>query len=124
MNERGELPEDPERLLPSDSLLSLAEYLEMARAVSTQPGFTVAYYLLHSDDPLLPAELREATGLTPDEFQAALDSLTESGLVKQEQLPGEDVPRYRATTLSDTLLTEGFLELLRQEYDFSEAYSG
>lgn len=123
MIERAELPENPERLLPPDSLLSLAEYLEMAHAVSTRPGFTVAYYLLHRDDPLFPAELREATGLTPDEFHAALDSLTESGLVKQERLPGEDVPRYRATTLSDTLLTEGFLALLQQEYHFSEAYS-
>lgn len=122
MTERNELPDNPENLLPSDSMLSLDEYLEMMQVAGTRPGFLVTYTLLHND-PMQAAQLRDTTGLGTDEFHRALDALRATGLVTQEMRPEDDVLRYRATVLSETLLTEGVLELMRREYDFSEAYS-
>ena len=47
---QGETPEDPEDLLPEDSVLGLVEYVEMHAAVGHRTRYEILYRLIHSGD--------------------------------------------------------------------------
>jgi ArsR family transcriptional regulator len=54
----GEFPEDPEDLLPTDSILSLDEYLAMHAAVGHRTRYEICYRLVHGGE-MSPTELEE-----------------------------------------------------------------
>lgn len=53
-----ELPEDPEDLLPTDSILSLEEFLAMHASVGHRTRYEILYRLVHSGD-MSPKQLEE-----------------------------------------------------------------
>jgi hypothetical protein len=46
----GDAPEDPEDLLPEESVLSLDEYLAMHAAVGHRTRYEILYRLVHSGE--------------------------------------------------------------------------
>ena len=54
----GDMPADPEELLPDDSILSLEEYLDMHAAVGHRTRYEILYRLVHGGE-MSPKELDE-----------------------------------------------------------------
>lgn len=44
----GEFPEDPEDLLPADSVLGLDEYLAIHASLGHRTRYEICYHLVHS----------------------------------------------------------------------------
>jgi len=61
----GEFPEDPEELLPEESVLSLDEYLAMHAAVGHRTRYEILYRLVHGGD-MSPKELEGVIGIDDD----------------------------------------------------------
>jgi DNA-binding transcriptional ArsR family regulator len=121
----GEVPEDPEDLLPEDSVLSLDEYLAMHAAVGHRTRYEILYRLVHSGD-MSPKELEAAIGIDDSTLHYHLNKLVDVGLVEKRQRTerGQDglYTYYRATVFGEVTLTEGVDELIRGEQEFEAMY--
>ena len=121
----GSIPEDPEDLLPEDSVLSLDEYLAMHAAVGHRTRYEILYRLVHSGD-MSPKELEEAMEVDDSTLHYHLNKLVDVGLVEKRQRTdrGQDglYTYYRATVFGEVTLTEGVDELIRGEQEFEAMY--
>ncbi|ELY56321.1 Bacterial regulatory protein, arsR family [Natronococcus amylolyticus DSM 10524] len=121
----GDFPEDPEELLPNDSILSLDEYLEMHAAVGHRTRYEVLYRLVHSGE-MSPKELEEAMQIDDSTLHYHLNKLLDVSLVEKRQRTerGQDglYTYYRATVFGEVTLTEGVDELIRGEQVFGKMY--
>jgi DNA-binding transcriptional ArsR family regulator len=121
----GGVPEDPEDLLPEDSVLDLDEYLAMHAAVGHRTRYEVLYRLVHKGD-MSPKELEAAIGIDDSTLHYHLNKLVDVGLVEKRQRTerGQDglYTYYRATVFGEVTLTEGVDELIRGEGEFEAMY--
>ncbi|WP_348610398.1 ArsR/SmtB family transcription factor [Halobaculum rarum] len=121
----GRVPEDPDDLLPDESVLTLDEYLAMHAAVGHRTRYEVLYRLVHTG-PMSPTELEDALDIDDSTLHYHLNKLVEVGLIEKRQRTerGQDglYTYYRATVFGDVTLTEGVDELIRGEREFDELY--
>jgi DNA-binding transcriptional ArsR family regulator len=121
----GSIPEDPEDLLPEESVLSLDQYLAMHAAVGHRTRYEIVYRLVHSGD-MSPKELEEAMNIDDSTLHYHLNKLVDVGLVEKRQRTerGQDglYTYYRATVFGEVTLTEGVDELIRGEQEFEAMY--
>lgn len=121
----GEVPEDPEDLLPAESVLTLDEYLAMHAAVGHRTRYEILYRLVHGG-PMSPTELEEATGIDDSTLHYHLNELVDANLVEKRQRTERDenglYTYYRATEFGTVTLTEGVDELIRGEQAFDDMY--
>lgn len=121
----GGVPEDPEDLLPEESVLSLDEYLAMHAAVGHRTRYEILYRLVHTGD-MSPKELEEAIDIDDSTLHYHLNKLVDVGLVEKRQRTerGQDglYTYYRATVFGAVTLTEGVDELIRGEQEFEAMY--
>lgn len=118
-------PEDPEDLLPEESVLSLDEYLAMHAAVGHRTRYEILYRLVHSGD-MSPKELEEAIEIDDSTLHYHLNKLVDVDLVEKRQHTerGQDgsYTYYRATVFGEVTLTNGVDELIRGENEFEAMY--
>lgn len=121
----GDVPEDPEDLLPEESVLSLDEYLDMHTAVGHRTRYEVLYRLVHSG-AMSPKELEETLEIDDSTLHYHLNKLVDVGLVEKRQRTerGQDglYTYYRATVYGEVTLTDGVDALIRGEQAFGEMY--
>lgn len=121
----GDMPPDPEDLLPEDSVLSLEEYLDMHAAVGHRTRYEILYRLLHSGE-MSPSELETALEIDDSTLHYHLNRLVDVGLVEKRQRTnrGQDglYTYYRATVFGEVTLTDGVDELIRGEREFEAMY--
>ena len=119
-------PEDPEDLLPKESVLSLEEYLAMHAAVGHRTRYEILYRLVHSGD-MSPKELEDAIEIDDSTLHYHLNKLVDVGLVEKRQQTerGQDglYTYYRATVFGKVTLTNGVDELIRGEEEFEAMYN-
>ncbi|WP_423995938.1 ArsR/SmtB family transcription factor [Halorubrum trapanicum] len=119
-------PEDPEDLLPEDSVRSLDEYLAMHAAVGHRTRYEILYRLVHRDD-MSPKELEDAIEVDDSTLHYHLNKLVDAGLVEKRQHTerGADglYTYYRATVFGEVTLTSGVDELIRGEAEFEAMYN-
>lgn len=126
-NERvaNDAPDDPDDLLPEQSVLSLDEYLDMQAAVGNRTRFEIVYRLSNTDE-VTPTELHGVMDVDDSTLHYHLGKLRDVGLVEKrvrtERGSDGQYTYYRATVLGDVILEAGVEELLRREWDFGEAY--
>ena len=80
----GGRPEDPEDLLPSNSVLDFEEYLEMHAAVGHRTRYEILYRLVHGGD-MSPKELEEAIEIDDSTLHYHLNKLLDVGLIERRQ---------------------------------------
>jgi DNA-binding transcriptional ArsR family regulator len=123
----GEVPDDPEDLLPEESVLTLEEYLDMHAAVGHRTRYGILYRLVHGGE-MSPTELEDATGVDDSTLHYHLNELVDVGLVEKRQRTERDQDGlhtyYRATVFGEVTLTDGVDELIRGEQAFEELYDG
>ena len=121
----GEFPDDPEDLLPEDSVLSLDEYLDMHAAVGHRTRYEILYRLVHGGE-MSPKELEEAISIDDSTLHYHLNKLVDVGLVQKRQRTerGQNglYTYYRPTVFGEVTLTEGIDELIRGEQAFEGMY--
>ncbi|WP_207592692.1 helix-turn-helix domain-containing protein [Halomontanus rarus] len=121
----GDTPDDPEDLLPADSVLSLDEYLEMHAAVGHRTRYEILYRLVHGGD-MSPKELEEAIDIDDSTLHYHLNKLLDVGLVEKRQRTerGQDglYTYYRPTVFGEVTLADGVDELIRGEWEFEDLY--
>jgi len=121
----GDAPEDPEDLLPEESVLSLDEYLDMHTAVGHRTRYEILYRLVHGG-AMSPKELEEALEIDDSTLHYHLNKLVDVGLVEKRQRTdrGQDglYTYYRATVYGEVTLTDGVDALIRGEQAFGEMY--
>ena len=119
-------PEDPEDLLPEESVLSLEEYLAMHAAVGHRTRYEILYRLVHSGD-MSPKELEDAIDIDDSTLHYHLNKLVDVGLVEKRQQTErcQDglYTYYRATVFGEVTLTNGVDELIRGEKEFEAMYN-
>ena len=122
----GGFPEDPEDLLPEESVLSLEEYLAMHAAVGHRTRYEILYRLVHSGD-MSPKELEDAIDIDDSTLHYHLNKLVDVGLVEKRQQTErcQDglYTYYRATVFGEVTLTNGVDELIRGEDEFEAMYN-
>ncbi|WP_336024902.1 ArsR/SmtB family transcription factor [Halobellus salinisoli] len=122
-HDSGEHP----RLLPEHSLLSLEEYLEMQQAIGNETRFRILNRLVESGDQSA-TELKEALDIESNTLHYHLDTLVDVGLVanrKRKESSSDGLySYYRATSLGEGILEHGVRELMREEWELLDAYSG
>lgn len=118
-------PDDPEDLLPADSVLTLDEYLAMHAAVGHRTRYEVLYRLVHTGD-MSPTELEAALDIDDSTLHYHLNKLVEVGLIEKRQRTerGQDglYTYYRATVFGEATLSDGVDALIRGEQEFAEMY--
>mgnify|MGYP006277621327 FL=1 len=123
----GDLPDDPEDLLPTDSVLGLDEYLAMHAAVGHRTRYEILYRLVHTGE-MSPAELEDVMGIDDSTLHYHLNELVDVGLVEKRQRTerGQDglYTYYRATVFGEVTLTDGVDALIRGEQEFERMYDG
>ncbi|MFB6189891.1 MAG: ArsR/SmtB family transcription factor [Halapricum sp.] len=116
-----------EGYLPEHSLLELSDYLAMQRAIGNETRFRVLSVLVEAG-AMTPTELEAELGIADNTLHYHLDELVDVGLVENRKRsePGRDglYSYYRATSLGEGILTHGVRELIEEEWDALEAYSG
>jgi len=121
----GNFPDDPEDLLPEDSVLSLDEYLDMHTAVGHRTRYEILYRLVHGGD-MSPKELEEAISIDDSTLHYHLNKLVDVGLVEKRQCTerGQEglYTYYRPTVFGEVTLTDGVDELIRGEQAFEDMY--
>ena len=121
----GVVPDDPEDLLPEDSVLSLDEYLAMHAAVGHRSRYEILYRLVHSGD-MSPKELESVMEIDDSTLHYHLNELVDVGLIEKRQRTerGQDgsYTYYRATVFGEVTLTDGVDELIRGEQEFEAMY--
>ena len=114
-------------LLPEHSLLSLDEYLDMQRAIGNETRFRILD-LLVNEGTHSAKELRATLDVESNTLHYHLDSLVDVGLVenRKRKEPTSDglYSYYRATSLGEGILDHGVRELMREEWELLDAYSG
>jgi ArsR family transcriptional regulator, arsenate/arsenite/antimonite-responsive transcriptional repressor len=122
---RDQMPEDPEDLLPEDSILSLDEYLDTHASVGNRTRYEILYRLVHGGE-MSPKQLEAAITIDDSTLHYHLNNLLEVGLIEKRQRTdrGQDGLRtyYRATVFGRVTLTEGVDELIRGEQVFEAMY--
>ena len=123
----GDLPDDPEDLLPTDSVLGLDEYLAMHAAVGHRTRYEILYRLVHTGE-MSPAELEDVMEIDDSTLHYHLNELVDVGLVEKRQRTerGQDglYTYYRATVFGEVTLTDGVDALIRGEQEFERMYDG
>ena len=121
----GDAPEDPEDLLPEESVLSLDEYLAMHAAVGHRTRYEILYRLLHTGE-MSPTELDDALEIDDSTLHYHLNELVDVGLVEKRKRTerGQDglYTYYRATVFGDVTLTDGVDALISGERAFEGMY--
>lgn len=121
----GDAPDDPADLLPEESILRLAEYLDMHAAVGHRTRYEILYRLVHSGE-MSPNEFEDALDIDDSTLHYHLNKLVDVGLVEKRQRTerGQDglYTYYRATVFGEVTLTDGVNELIRGEQAFEEMY--
>jgi len=121
----GDLPADPEDLLPADSILSLDEYIAMHAAIGHRTRYEICYRLVHGGE-MSPKELEAAISVDDSTLHYHLNKLVDVGLIEKRQRTerGQDglYTYYRATVFGEVTLTEGVDELIRGEQAFEAMY--
>jgi len=121
----GDLPEDPEDLLPTDSVLSLDEYLAMHAAVGHRTRYEILYRLVHTG-AMSPTELEAAMDIDDSTLHYHLNELIDVGLIEKRQRTerGQNglYTYYRATVYGEVTLTDGVDELIQGEQEFEAMY--
>ena len=121
----GDVPEDPEDLLPEESVLSLDEYLAMHAAVGHRTRYEILYRLVHGGE-MSPTELDDALGIDDSTLHYHLNELVDVGLVEKRKRTerGQDglYSYYRATVFGDVTLTDGVDALISGERAFQGMY--
>lgn len=122
---REEFPEDPEDLLPADSILSLDDYLDMHAAVGHRTRYEILYRLVHGGE-MSPTELEEEMALDDSTLHYHLNTLVDVGLLEKRQRTERDQnglhTYYRATVFGEVTLADGVDELIRGERTFESMY--
>lgn len=122
---RGDVPDDPEDLLPEHSVLSLEEYVEMHAAVGHRTRYEILYRLVHGGE-MSPKELEEALEIDDSTLHYHLNKLVDVGLVEKRQRTERDqdglYTYYQATVFGTVTLTDGVDELIRGEQNFDAMY--
>jgi len=118
-------PDDPEDLLPEESVLELDEYLAMHAAVGHRTRYEILYRLVHNRE-MSPKELEKALNIDDSTLHYHLNELVDVGLVEKRQRTerGQDglYTYYRATVFGEVTLTDGVDELIRGEQTFEAMY--
>jgi len=121
----GDRPDDPEELLPDDSVLTLEEYLDMYAALGHRTRYGILHRLVHGGE-MSPKELDEAIDGDDSTLHYHLNELVDVGLIERRGRTerGQDglYTYYRATVFGEVVLTSGVDELLRGEGDFEAMY--
>ncbi|WP_123538117.1 winged helix-turn-helix domain-containing protein [Halosimplex salinum] len=121
----GNAPDDPEDLLPEESVLELDEYLAMHAAVGHRTRYEILYRLVHSGE-MSPKELENALDIDDSTLHYHLNELVDVALVEKRQRTerGQDglYTYYRATVFGEVTLTDGVDELIRGEQAFERMY--
>jgi DNA-binding transcriptional ArsR family regulator len=119
-------PEDPEDLLPEESVLNLEDYLAMHAAVGHRTRYEILYRLVNSGE-MSPKELEEKMAIDDSTLHYHLNKLVDVGLVEKRQRTARDrdglYTYYRATVFGEVTLTEGVDELIRGEQAFEGMYN-
>jgi len=122
----GGVPEDPEDLLPDESVLGLEGYVAMHAAVGHRTRYEILYRLTHGGE-MSPKELEEAIEIDDSTLHYHLNELVDVGLVEKRQRTerGQDglYTYYRATVFGEATLTDGVDELIRGEAEFGTMYN-
>ena len=122
---RDQMPEDPEDLLPEDSILSLDEYLDMHASVGNRTRYEILYRLVHGEE-MSPKQLEEAITIDDSTLHYHLNKLLDVGLIEKRQRTERGQDRlhtyYRSTVFGEVTLTEGVDELIRGEQEFEAMY--
>jgi ArsR family transcriptional regulator len=122
---RDDAPDDPEDLLPDESVLSFNEYLAMYAAVGHRTRYGILYRLLHSGE-MSPKELEDALEIDDSTLHYHLNKLVDVGLIEKRQRTerGQNglYTYYRATIFGEVTLTDGIDELIRGEQAFEAIY--
>ncbi|WP_331234167.1 winged helix-turn-helix domain-containing protein [Natronorarus salvus] len=122
---REHRPEDPEDLLPEDSILSLDEYLDMHASVGNRTRYEILYRLVHGEE-MSPKQLEETITIDDSTLHYHLNKLLDVGLIEKRQRTerGQDGLHtyYRATVFGEVTLTEGVDELISGEQEFGAMY--
>lgn len=122
----GGFPEDPEDLLPEESVLRLEEYLAMHAAVGHRTRYEILYRLVHSGD-MSPKELADAIEIDDSTLHYHLNKLVDVGLVEKRQQTERSqdglYTYYRSTVFGAVTLTNGVDELIRGEEGFEAMYN-
>ena len=117
----------PEQLLPETSVLDLAQYLAMQRAIGNETRFRLLRTLARGGDASA-TELRDQLEVQSNTLHYHLDELVDVGLVENRKRKTADADGlysyYRATAMGEAILEHGVEELLRRERDFLDAYGG
>ncbi len=121
-----DVPDDPEDLLPENSVLSLDEYLDMHAAVGHRTRYEILYRLVHLGE-MSPMELEAALKIDDSTLHYHLNKLVDVGLVEKRQRTqrGQEgqYTYYRATVFGRVTLTDGVDELIRGERAFEAMYN-
>jgi len=122
----NDAPDDPDDLLPEQSVLSLGEYLDMQAAIGNRTRFEIVYRLSHTNE-LTPTELTELLDIDDSTLHYHLNTLQDVGLVEKrvrtERNSDGLYTYYRATILGETILEHGVEELLHREWTFNDVYN-
>jgi len=118
-------PENPEDLLPAESVLSLEEYLDMHAAVGHRTRYEILYRLVHGG-AMSPTELEAALGIDDSTLHYHLNELVDAGLVEKRRRTERDQDGlstyYRATVFGEVTLQKGVDDLIRGEQAFGDMY--
>ncbi len=118
-------PDNPEDLLPGNSVLTLEEYVQMHAAVGHRTRYEICYRLVHGGD-MSPKQLEEALDVDDSTLHYHLNELLDVGLVEKRQRTERDqdglYTYYRATVFGSVTLTDGVDELIRGEREFDSMY--
>ncbi|QLH81226.1 winged helix-turn-helix domain-containing protein [Halosimplex pelagicum] len=121
----GSPPDDPEDLLPEESILTLDEYLAMHAAVGHRTRYEILYRLVHSGE-MSPTELEDALEIDDSTLHYHLNELVDVSLIEKRQRTerGQDglYTYYQATVFGEVTLTDGVDELIRGEQAFEGMY--
>lgn len=122
----GNSPEDPEDLLPEDSVLSLDDYLAMHAAVGNRTRYEICYRLVNGG-AMSPTELEAVMTIDDSTLHYHLNELVDVGLIEKRQRTerGQDglSTYYRATVFGEVTLTDGVNDLIRGEQAFDTLYN-
>lgn len=117
---------EPPAPLPEDSVLTLAEYLDMQRAIGNETRFRILRTLIHNGD-LSAKELENALNLRANNLHYHLERLVDVGLVQNRKRKEPNATGlysyYRASALGEAILEHGVEELMRREHEFRKRYA-
>ena len=120
-----EFPEDPEDLLPADSVLSLDEYLALHAALGNPARYEICYRPFTAG-AMSPAELAAAMAVDDSTFHYHLNELVDVGLIEKRQRTKHDhddfYTYYRATVFGEVALSKSIDDLIRGEQAFEAMY--